>query len=147
MELWQEAIHSGATEHVRVDAVVASSSEASCVVEELAESQQTMQAAQSPHLLPLLPRPEMKYEIHVDFNKGMWWAIPHDLSDPILEEWLNGSQQVSFIWDWKESRRGSWQSDGAETSINRYIIDFDTMFQRNIDNERTRKVKVVCILR
>ena len=114
---------------------------------ELAESQQTMQAAQSPHLLPLLPRPEMKYEIHVDFNKGMWWAMPHDLSDSILEEWLNGSQQVSFIWDWKESRRGSWQSDGAETSINRYIIDFDTMRQRNIDNERTRKVKVVCILR
>ena len=120
MELWQEAIHSGATEHVRVDAVVASSSEASCVV---------------------------KYEIHVGFNKGMWWAMPHDLSDSILEEWFNGSQQVSFIWDWKESCRGSWQSDGAETSINRYIIDFDTMFQRNIDNERTRKVKVVCILR
>jgi len=124
MELWQEAIHSGAAEHVRVE-----------------------QAAHSPHLLPLLPRPEMKYEIHVDFNKGMWWAMPHDLSDSILEEWFNGSQQVSFIWDWKESCRGSWQSDGAETSINRYIIDFDTMFQRNIDNERTRKVKVVCILR
>ena len=116
---------------------------------DLAESTGSLQSKPlSPHGLPLVfPMTEMKYEIHVDFKKGMWWAMPHDLSDPILEEWLNGSQQVSFIWDWKESRRGSWQSDGAETSINRYIIDFDTMFQRNIDNERTRKVKVVCILR
>jgi hypothetical protein len=83
----------------------------------------------------------------VDFNNGMWWAMPHDLSDPILEQWLIGAQQVSFIWDWNNTRRGSYQLDGADTSINRYIIDFDTMLQRNLDNDRTRKVKVVCVIR
>ena len=95
--------------------------------------------------LPLVT--QMKWEIHVDFNKGMWWAMPHELSDSILEQWTSGAQQVSFIWDWQATRKGSHQPDGEDTSINRYIIDFDTMHQRNMDNDRTRRVKVVCVLR
>ena len=98
--------------------------------------------------LPLVT--QMKWEIHVDFNNinnGMWWAMPHELSDSILEQWTSGAQQVSFIWDWQATRKGSYQPDGEDTSINRYIIDFDTMHQRNVDNDRTRKVKVVCVLR
>ena len=38
---------------------------------------------------------QLQWEIHVDFNNGMWWAMPHDLSDPILDQWINGS--ASFI--------------------------------------------------
>ena len=90
---------------------------------------------------------QLQWEIHVDFNNGMWWAMPHDLSDPILDQWINGAQQVSFVWDWEETRRGSYRPDGAETSLRRYIIDFDIMRQRNLDNDRTRIVKVVCVLR
>ena len=90
---------------------------------------------------------QLQWEIHVDFNNGMWWAMPHDLSDPILEQWINGAQQVSFVWDWEETRRGSYRPDRAETSLNRYMIDFDVMRQRNLDNNRTRIIKVVCVLR
>ena len=93
------------------------------------------------------PGPAYAREIHVDFHKGMWWAMPHELSDGILEEWTNGAQQVSFVWDWAGTRKGSYQANGEDTSINRYIIDFDTMLQRNLDNDRIRKVKVVCVLR
>ena len=85
-------------------------------------------------------------EIHVEFGNAMWWAMPPALSDGILEQWLSGAQQVSFIWDWQNARRGSYQPNGAETSINRYIIDFAIMCQRNIDNDRTRRIKIVCIL-
>ena len=94
--------------------------------------------------LPLVT--QMKWEIHVEFNHGMWWAMPHDLSDSILEQWLNGAQQVSFIWNWQDTRGGSYQPNGADTSINRYIVDFNTMHQRNVDNDRTRNVNVVCAL-
>ena len=90
---------------------------------------------------------QLQWEIHVDCNHGMWWAMPHDLSDPILDQWINGSQQVSFVWDWEETRRGSYRPDGADTSLNRYIIDFDDMRQRNLDNDRIRSVKVVCVFR
>ena len=89
----------------------------------------------------------MKREIQVAFNNGMWWAMPHDLSDSILDQWFHGAQQVSFVWDWGETRQGSYRPNGADTSINRCIIDFDTMHQRNTDNDRTRRVKVVCVLR
>ena len=90
---------------------------------------------------------QLQWEIHVDFNNGMWWAMPHDLSDRILDQWINGAQQVSFVWDWEETRRGSYRPDGAETSLNRYIIDFDVMRQCNLDNNRTRIIKVVGVLR
>ena len=105
--------------------------------------------------LPLVT--EMKWEIHVDFSDSvleqweihndMWWAMPHELSDSILEQWTNGARQVSFIWDWHATRKGSYKPNGEDTSINRCIINFDTMHQHNIDNGRTRKVKVVCVLR
>ena len=95
--------------------------------------------------LPLVT--QMKWEIHVDFNHGMWWAMPHELSDSILEEWLNGAHQVSYVWDWQHTRQGSYRPNGANTSINRYILDFETMQQRNVDNDRTRKAKVVCVMR
>ena len=95
--------------------------------------------------LPLVT--QMKLEIHVEFNNDMWWAMPHELSDSILGQWTPETKQVSFIWDWQATRKGSYKPNGTDTSINRYIIDFDTMHQRNIDNDRTRRVKVVCVLR
>ena len=90
----------------------------------------------------------VKLEIHVSFNNSMWWAMPHELSDDILQQWIHGAREVSFVWDWKTARKGSFVGpDGAKTTINRYIIDFDTMYQRNTDNNRLRQVKVVSVLR
>ena len=88
-----------------------------------------------------------QWEIQVEFKNNMWWAMPQDLSNSILEEWRNGSQQVSFIWDWHNSLRGSYQPNGQETIIDRYIIDFTTMKQRNLDNDRTQQTKVVVVIR
>ena len=92
-------------------------------------------------------RKPRKMEIHVEFNNGMWWQMPYYLSDLILAEWMNGSEQVAFVWDWKDTRKGSFELNVAETSINRYIIDFDIMQQRNTDNGRTRRVEVVSVIR
>ncbi len=38
--------------------------------------------------------------------------------------------------------RGAWQSDGEETSINRYMIDFEAWEQRDLDNDRRRSVRL-----
>ena len=88
----------------------------------------------------------LRKEILVEFNHDMWWMMPAELSTDILSEWQNGSTQVSFVWDWRETRIGSFQLDGECTSLSRYIIDFQTMLQRNIDNNRTRRIKVVSII-
>ena len=114
-------------------------------------TEQTNPARDSSLAVPAGPTvstgPQSKWEIQVSFNNDMWWAMPQELSDSILEQWTHGAQQVSFIWDWKATRLGSYKPGGAQTSINRYMIDFDTMYQRNLDNNRMRKVKVVCVLR
>ena len=93
------------------------------------------------------PVTKMRMEIHVEFNNGMWWAMPHWLSDPILCTWTSGYQIVSFVWDWKGTRTGSYQPNGVATPYSRYTIDFSLMQQRNSDNGRTRNIKVLCVLR
>ena len=93
------------------------------------------------------PVANLKWEIHVEFTNGMWRAMPYELSDPIVRAWIHGVQLVSYVWDWGNTRTGSYRPNGADTTFNRYTIDFDTMLQRNIDNDRTRTVKVVCVQR
>ena len=93
----------------------------------------------------LQPR-QGKLEIHVKFNNNMWWAMPHDLSDGLLELLRNEEKEVSYVWDWQGTRAGSWKPDGEETSYNRYMIDFAAMRQRNIDNDRIRAMNIVEVL-
>ena len=127
-------------QHIAGTQMTRSATEQSVAVMDVMGTQGMLQSNPGTYMLsPLL-------EIHVEFNNGMWWAMPHDLSNGILQWWSNGSRQVSFIWDWQGTRQGSYQPNGENTSINRYIIDFDTMYQRNLDNGRTRKVKVVFVL-
>ena len=72
----------------------------------------------------------------------------HDLSDPILVEWNNGHSEVSYVWDWGETRHGTYQRpDGEATSMIRYFLNFETMQTRNSDTNSTRKVKVVGVVR
>ena len=106
-------------------------------------------AAQSEVHAKILAPPvaHMKWEVHVEFNKDMWWTMPHALSDQIVHAWTQGAQIVSYVWDWGSTRTGSYRPNGAYTTINRYTIDFNTMLQRNTDNNCTRRVKVVCVLR
>ena len=98
-----------------------------------------------PGMLP--PPREGNLEIHVKFNNGMWWAMPRHLSDPLLELWRNGDNQCTYVWDWGGARPGSYvDPEGEETSLNRYIIDFVAMLQRNTDTSRTRTIKIVQVL-
>ena len=93
------------------------------------------------------PPREGNFEIHVKFKNGMWWAMPRQLSEPLLELWRDGENHCSYVWDWEGARPGSYvDPEGEETSLNRYIIDFVAMLQRNTDNSRTRAIKIVNVL-
>ena len=85
----------------------------------------------------------LRKEILVEVNNDMWWVKPHELSSAMLSEWQSGATQVSFVWDWMETRTESFQLDGENTALSRYIIDFQAMLQGNTDNNRRHRVKVV----
>ena len=98
-----------------------------------------------PGMLP--PPREGKFEIHVQFNHGMWWAMPRELSEQLLEVWRGGENQGSYVWDWGGARLGSYvDPEGEATSLNRCVIDFAAMRQRNSDNNRTRAIRIVQVL-
>lgn len=79
--------------------------------------------------------------IEVAFKDGMWWLIPWEMSQALYEKHLQGDT-AGYTWDWGEHRTGSWVHDNRDTSINRYVIDFDAMEQKNIDNGRLRTIRV-----
>ena len=96
----------------------------------------------------LPPVPLLQWEIHVEFANDMWWAMPHELSERILNEWKQGCREVSFVWNWGERRQGTYTTpEGEGTNLNRYTINFETMKQRNDDSRNMRTVKVVAVLR
>ena len=79
--------------------------------------------------------------VEVCFNNGMWWEIP----DPqVAGAYVDGWSEIVYTYDWGTARPGSWSPDGERTSINRYLINFQTMKQQNIDNGRTRDIRVMC---
>ena len=84
--------------------------------------------------------------IQVEFKNGMWWEMPLELSSELLDKKRQDFEEVTFVWDWADTREGSFAPDGEKTSFNRYVLNFGTMLQRNMDNERTRRVRIVHIV-
>ena len=80
----------------------------------------------------------------VAFKKGVWWSIPVDISDTIYKHYKE-NEEAPYEWDWGNSRYGSWSPEGRRTSKNRYVIDFNTWEQRNVDNGRRRSVRLVWV--
>ena len=80
----------------------------------------------------------------VVFKKGMWWSIPAEMSQRMYEHYQK-NEDAGYTWDLGNSRYGSWAPEGELTSINRYVIDFNTWEQRNLDNDRRRSVRLVWV--
>ena len=83
--------------------------------------------------------------IEVAFRNGMWWALPQDMSQQLYDKYQAREVEIGYTWDWGESRTGSWRPDDEETSINRYLLDFEEGIQRNIDNNRQRTMRIVWV--
>ena len=79
--------------------------------------------------------------IEVAFKNDMWWSIPQEMSQGLYEKHLQG-ENAGYTWDWGETRAGSWVNDNQDTSLNRYVIDFDAMVQKYIDNGRLRTIRI-----
>ena len=71
--------------------------------------------------LPALPLPESSFLsellLQVEFNNGMWRTMPLALCTDILQQWHGGAQEVSFVWDWKDTRKGSYERRGAKLPV------------------------------
>ena len=78
----------------------------------------------------------------VAFTNGKWWSMPADPSDFMYEKYRN-EEDVGYVWDWGPSRYGSFELEGAQTTMSRYVIDTVTWTQKNTDTKRQRKVRLV----
>ena len=84
--------------------------------------------------------------VEVAFRYGTWLQIPLEMSQMIYTKYL-ANENAGYTWDWGDTREGSWQgSDGEGSSINRYLLDFETWTQTNIDNGRKRSFRIVWVL-
>ena len=83
--------------------------------------------------------------IEVAFSNGMWWALPQDMSQKLYDKYRADEVDIGYAWDWGDSRIGSWRPEDEDTSINRYLLDFEAGIQRNIDNNRHRTMRIVWV--
>ena len=75
-------------------------------------------------------------ELHVQDTNGMWWPMPLDLSDRLLEGWCSGENlKVVYV--------GDYVIDYLEESRACYVIDFATMRQRNTRTNCELSIKIV----
>ena len=63
--------------------------------------------------------------IEVAFKNGMWWALPQEMSQGLYDKYRAGGEDIGYTWDWGTERSGSWKLGDEETSINRYLLDFE----------------------
>jgi hypothetical protein len=98
-------------------------------------------AAQPP---PQPPDPNSVPIIQVARGHGMWWSVPAEMSKQLYESYANNEDAV-YTWDWGDTRQGAWKPDDEETSISRYIVDFVSCEQRNIDTDRKRSIRLVWV--
>ena len=85
--------------------------------------------------------------VKVAYEYDKWWSIPQEMSAQLYDKYVNGQDAV-YTWDWGEGgRTGSWKPEGEETHINRYVIDFVTGVQTNLDNQRKRSIRIIWVRR
>ena len=73
-------------------------------------------------------------ELHVQDTNGMWWPMPLDLSDRLLEGWCSGeTYPVLYVGDW----------EGARAC---YRIDFARMRRRNGLTKCEDRIKIVKVV-
>ena len=74
--------------------------------------------------------PRKLLELHVKNTNGMWWPMPRDLSDRLLDSWRSEEKlKTLYVGDW----------DGARAC---YVIDFATMRQRKFDTKCEYPIKI-----
>jgi len=88
-----------------------------------------------------------RFRIQVEFKYDMWWEMPLALSCELLHKRASGAEEITYVWDWGDRRLGSYETpEGESTTYNRYILNFRTMTQTNIDNYRTRRFRVMHVV-
>ena len=79
----------------------------------------------------------------VEYPRGMWWALPAETSRQLYSKYECGEQDIGYAWDWGNTFKGTFHHDGEKTSISRYVLNFDTMEQTNIDTQYKRFFRIV----
>ena len=83
--------------------------------------------------------------IEVAFKKDMWWSIPSHTSQQLYDKYVAGEEDIGYTWNWGDARSGSWRPDGELTSLNRYMLDFGSMVQKNVDSHRVRSFRITWV--
>ena len=81
--------------------------------------------------------------IEIAFRNGKWWSLPAPMSQQLYDKYIANEQNIGYTWDWGDPHTGSRSPEGEETSINRYSLDFNSMEQTNMDNNRKRSFCIV----
>ena len=77
-----------------------------------------------------------------EFKNGMWWQLPDDVSEQLTLARARGEPVVAFVYEWGIDRPNNYRRpDGSHSTLSRYVIDLDTMMQKNSESGSTRTIR------
>ena len=82
--------------------------------------------------------------IEIAYPKNMWWSLPRETSAAILEE-TKTNTIVAFVWDWGNESQGTFRPEGKATGQSRYVLNFSTHTQTNLDTKFVRSFRVAMV--
>ena len=71
----------------------------------------------------------------------MWWDVPAEASRAIQWQQKEGRATAIYQYEWGRTRPNNVPVNGVPSTSSVYVIDFDTMKQRNTVSGRIRSVR------
>ena len=78
--------------------------------------------------------------LEVAMGNRMYWSMPSALSAQLYKEMLK-----PVVKKWALAYSWEWEVDGEAPSNNMYIIDVETMTQRNLNTQCQRDLRIVWV--
>ena len=97
-----------------------------------------------------------KYPVIEIAEDDMWWQLPKEMSDDLVTRYQANESEIGYTWHWEsgsgytwhggEQGYGSWRRDNeTSTAISKYVMNFETWKQTDIDTQLKRAFRIVWI--
>jgi hypothetical protein len=95
------------------------------------------------HELNNMPPNADQMRFQVAWSDNFWWEMPYAVSMQLLYAYHQNYPTAMYYWERPAEQKGTYAPNGETTSINRYMIVFETMTQINLDTNKMRPIKIV----
>ena len=82
--------------------------------------------------------------VEVAFGCDKWWSLPQELSAKLYDRYVSG-HPAKYAWQGQEPFQYRNIPSSDTDDVNRYVIDFNTSVQTNMDDLCERSIRIIWV--